>query len=67
MAEPKTRANDSRVAGFLARVESVRPLTGFSRGRSCLHVSELSKIDQTVPARLIRKSVAHHRKQWPAR
>lgn len=34
-------------------------------GKSCLYIRDLSKVDQTVLARLIRKSVAHLRKKWP--
>jgi hypothetical protein len=36
-------------------------------GRSCLYIRDLAKVDQTVLARLIRKSVAHLRRKWPTR
>lgn len=51
--------------GFADYEADLAALGEFRAGKSCLYVRDLSRIDQTVLARLIRKSVAHLRKRWP--
>ena len=50
------------MSGFSDYESELEQLGEFRTGRSCLYVKDLSKVDQTVLARLIRKSVAYLRK-----
>jgi len=51
--------------GFLDYQNDLADLGEVKSGKSCLYVRDLSRIDQKVLARLIRKSVADLRRRWP--
>jgi hypothetical protein len=53
------------MSGFDDYEQELTQLGEFTTGKSCLYEKDLAKVDQQVLARLIRKSVAHLRKQWP--
>ena len=53
------------MSGFDGYDDLLASLGPHKTGRSCLYIRNLSKVDQKVLARLIRKSVAHLRKKWP--
>lgn len=53
------------MSGFDEYDDLLASLGPHKTGRSCLYIRDLSKVDEKVLARLIRKSVAHLRKKWP--
>lgn len=55
------------MSGFDGYDELLEQLGPHRTGKSCLYIRDLSRIDQKVLARLIRKSVAHLRRKWPTR
>ncbi len=55
------------MSGFSEADQLLAGLGPHKVGKSCLYIRDLSKIDEKILTRLIRKSVAHLRRTWPAR
>jgi hypothetical protein len=62
----KTNLSLYLMAGFSNFEKLLAKLGKHKTGKACLYVNKLEDIDQTVLKKLIKESVAHVRRTWPA-